>query len=1062
VATEERIVLTAELKDELSAPLRQVERRVQASTRRMARDAERQNRSVSQNLRRIATSVQRTFTTSSNGLRRIATSVGTGWRRMFSGVGGGATRAAGVIRGAFDRVGPALGRVAQGVRNGFTRAFTFLSSAASRATAGIGRAFSGLGAAMARTTAKMTSVFGSAMTKMQTLAKNAMSGINGVITAAAGALTLGAGAVLTQAMTTGLDRAKVVQDTVASGKILLGNEEQALELVTKLKEVVTGTPFSLPDFAKAGMDMVAFGVEAEKVPGIMRAIGEAAAGRGEGAVEAARSLALNMAQMSAVGKVSMDDIWSFTGVGVDALGILGNYFGETTEDMQKLISEGTIPADKAIEVLTDGIMNGTTGAAGTTKALEGSMAALRQTVSGSWGALKAGIAKMGTQFWDPLQTGNSGVMGQLPTLFNALNKLASAFGEKVFKPLGLWVEKMGFIPKLTAFVERMTAALTAKGDGGILASLKENAPALGVFAGLLVGFMGMALSKLPLIGGMFKFINIPLGIFLGLLATSPELRGGLADALKEIWVGLQSMGESLKPLLPMFTEMATILAHELTNVLKTLVPVIVGLMPVFAQVLKDVGGALLGLVQLLAPLIAQLIGQLAPVIGDLIRQLLPVFSTILTTLASVVGQLLAAILPLVVQLISILAPVIGQLITDLLPVFVELLTSLADIVTEVLTAFGPLVVQLVKLLAPILTQLAKTLLPIFTDLIKQLAPIVVNLIKEIAPLIAQLLTGLAPIIGELTSTLLPIIADLLKTLAPIVTKLLTAFGPLIVKLLTGLLPLLLKLIELVLPILMDLFTELAPLVMDLLDAFIPLIDPIANILGMFIDLIITVLEPLIPLIVDLAKVFADNLKEDLKWLIPVIEEVVKWLGEVLKWAQGPIGDLLKGIGETLKGIFEGFNAGGEVDVNGNVILNTPGGLNGPGIEDVPIAAGGAIAGWNRAAGGTILPGFGPAVLPGYAPGHDSIPYLLSPGESVLVPELTRQIGPENIMAANHAASHGRPAGDGPMRKAGGGTTITVADGAVRLTFQGTADYAEVKRAARDALNEVLERQKREY
>jgi hypothetical protein len=50
-----------------------------------------------------------------------------------------------------------------------------------------------------------------------------------------------------------------------------------------------------------------------------------------------------------------------------------------------------------------------------------------------------------------------------------------------------------------------------------------------------------------------------------------------------------------------------------------------------------------------------------------------------------------------------------------------------------------------------------------------------------------------------------------------------------------------------------------------------------------------------------------------------------------------------------------------------------------------------------------------------------------------------------------------------MRKAGGGApSITVADGAIRLTFQGNADYAEVKRAARDALNEVLERQKRSY
>lgn len=61
---------------------------------------------------------------------------------------------------------------------------------------------------------------------------------------------------------------------------------------------------------------------------------------------------------------------------------------------------------------------------------------------------------------------------------------------------------------------------------------------------------------------------------------------------------------------------------------------------------------------------------------------------------------------------------------------------------------------------------------------------------------------------------------------------------------------------------------------------------------------------------------------------------------------------------------------------------------------------------------------GGAVLPGYAPGLDSVPALLSPGEAVLVPELTRAIGPAAIMAANAAAS-GRPPG-GMGRFAGGG------------------------------------------
>lgn len=47
------------------------------------------------------------------------------------------------------------------------------------------------------------------------------------------------------------------------------------------------------------------------------------------------------------------------------------------------------------------------------------------------------------------------------------------------------------------------------------------------------------------------------------------------------------------------------------------------------------------------------------------------------------------------------------------------------------------------------------------------------------------------------------------------------------------------------------------------------------------------------------------------------------------------------------------------------------------------------------------------IVPGYNPGVDHYPVTLSGGEAVLVPELTRALGPQNIMAANNIASAGR-------------------------------------------------------
>src|SRR5690606_28726782 len=57
------------------------------------------------------------------------------------------------------------------------------------------------------------------------------------------------------------------------------------------------------------------------------------------------------------------------------------------------------------------------------------------------------------------------------------------------------------------------------------------------------------------------------------------------------------------------------------------------------------------------------------------------------------------------------------------------------------------------------------------------------------------------------------------------------------------------------------------------------------------------------------------------------------------------------------------------------------------------------------------------VLPGYAPGVDTVPAMLSPGEAVLVPEAVRMLGKDTILALNSIASRGRAGGSSSPRGA---------------------------------------------
>lgn len=170
--------------------------------------------------------------------------------------------------------------------------------------------------------------------------------------------------------------------------------------------------------------------------------------------------------------------------------------------------------------------------------------------------------------------------------------------------------------------------------------------------------------------------------------------------------------------------------------------------------------------------------------------------------------------------------------------------------------------------------------------------------------------------------------------------------------------------------------------------------------------------------------------------------------EAIKFVFSLLGDqidrVLKGIGDFANNPLGGLQdwLGIKKDENGQGIMPT-----------TPGASGGGVFG--RFAGG--------GVLGGYKPGHDSILARLSPGESVLVPELTRAIGPQNIMAANAAASGGRPAGAGPSlasghsRRGGGSSTLVVQNMQfnVPVTNAGQVDLDQLRETVVQTLQDEL-------
>ncbi|ATL65147.1 tape measure protein [Nocardia terpenica] len=260
---------------------------------------------------------------------------------------------------------------------------------------------------------------GSADTAGRSMGSRFAAGFTGVFKSAVTAGGLGAAIFGGAALKSGLARLTTIQNATTSLTTIMGDAAQAGQLMEQVKQTVNGTPFNLDQFADVAKNLVAMNVPAAKVPGYLTAIGEAAAASGKGA-EGVSQVADAFGKMAATGKVSLDEVWTVSHAGVDALGILANGFGVTTDEMQKMVSKGAVPADRALDLLADGIVHGSDGAAGATVALAGTMAGLRKTLTGASGGFKAAMARFGAGVlapWVPVaSTTLTGLAGGLDTL----------------------------------------------------------------------------------------------------------------------------------------------------------------------------------------------------------------------------------------------------------------------------------------------------------------------------------------------------------------------------------------------------------------------------------------------------------------------------------------------------------------------------------------------------------------------------------------------------------------------------------------------------------------------
>lgn len=181
---------------------------------------------------------------------------------------------------------------------------------------------------------------------------------------------------------------------------MLGSQTQAVETLEKIKEDAARTPFDTAGLVKANELLISAGVSAEDSRQTILALGDAVSATGGGNEELSR-MSQNLQQIKNSGQATAADIKQFAYAGIDVYGILADYTGKSTAEVQNM--------KISYELLTAALQN---------------------------------AAEEGGRYYNSMNTQSETMNGKLSTLKDNATQLAGLMTEKLTQAVGKVIDKL--------------------------------------------------------------------------------------------------------------------------------------------------------------------------------------------------------------------------------------------------------------------------------------------------------------------------------------------------------------------------------------------------------------------------------------------------------------------------------------------------------------------------------------------------------------------------------------------------------------------------------------------
>lgn len=184
---------------------------------------------------------------------------------------------------------------------------------------------------------------------------------------------------------------------------MLGSAEAAQQVMSQIQEDAAKTPFDVESLTKANQYLISAGENASYARSTIMALGDAVSATGGGNDELNR-MAQNLQQIANTGKATTADIKQFAYAGIDVYGILADYTGKSTAEVQNM----TISYDLLTQALQAASEEG--------GRYYNSMDTQSQTMNGRVSTLKDNVSQLAGLMTGDLSSGIGVVIGNLNDL----------------------------------------------------------------------------------------------------------------------------------------------------------------------------------------------------------------------------------------------------------------------------------------------------------------------------------------------------------------------------------------------------------------------------------------------------------------------------------------------------------------------------------------------------------------------------------------------------------------------------------------------------------------------